>query len=86
MEINSEYSLEGLMLRFQYFGHLVQRANTLEIDPDTVNNWRQKEKGAKEDEVDSIINSMDMNLSTKDPGMTLSMGSESFWHNLATEQ
>ena len=78
MEINSEYSLEGLMLRFQYFGHLVQRANTLEIDPDTVNNWRQKEKGAKEDEVDSIINSMDMNLSTKDPGMTLSMGSERF--------
>ena len=55
-------------------------------DPDTGKNWRQKEKGAKEDEVDSIINSMDMNLSTKDPGMTLSMGSESFWHNLATEQ
>ena len=28
--INSEYSLEGLMLKFQYFGHLMQRANSLE--------------------------------------------------------
>ena len=29
-EINPEYSLEGLMLKFQYFGHLMQRANSLE--------------------------------------------------------
>ena len=29
-EINSEYSLEGLMLKFQYFGHLMWRADTLE--------------------------------------------------------
>ena len=31
-QINPEYSLEGLMLKpkFQYFGHLVQRANLLE--------------------------------------------------------
>ena len=31
-EINSEYSLEGLMLKLklQYFGHLMQRANSLE--------------------------------------------------------
>ena len=31
-EINPEYSLEGLMLklRLQYFGHLMQRANSLE--------------------------------------------------------
>ena len=25
-----EYSLEGLMLKFQYFGHLLHRANSLE--------------------------------------------------------
>jgi len=25
-----EYSLEGLMLKRQYFGHLMQRANSLE--------------------------------------------------------
>ena len=31
-EINSEYSLEGLMLRlkFQYFGHLMPRTDSLE--------------------------------------------------------
>ena len=29
-EINPEYSLEGLMLKLQYFGHLKQRANSLE--------------------------------------------------------
>ena len=29
-EINSEYSLEGLKLKFQYFGHLIQRADSLE--------------------------------------------------------
>jgi len=29
-EINSEYSLEGLMLKLQYYGHLMQRADSLE--------------------------------------------------------
>ena len=31
-EINPEYSLEGLLLKLklQYFGHLMQRANSLE--------------------------------------------------------
>ena len=31
-EINAEYSLEGLMLKLkpQYFGHLMQRANSLD--------------------------------------------------------
>ena len=31
-EINPEYSLEGplLKLKFQYFGHLMRRANSLE--------------------------------------------------------
>ena len=31
-EINSEYALEGLMLKlkFQYFGHLIRRADSLE--------------------------------------------------------
>ena len=28
-EINPEYSLEGLILNLQYFGHLMQRANSL---------------------------------------------------------
>ena len=29
-EVSPEYSLEGLMLRLQYFGHLMQRADSLE--------------------------------------------------------
>ena len=29
-EINSEYSLKRLKLKLQYFGHLMQRANSLE--------------------------------------------------------
>ena len=29
-EINPKYSLEGLMLKLHYFGHLIGRANSLE--------------------------------------------------------
>ena len=29
-EINPEYSLEGLMLKLQYFGYLMRRADSLE--------------------------------------------------------
>ena len=29
-KISAEYSLEGLMLKLQYFGHLMGRANSLE--------------------------------------------------------
>ena len=29
-EINPEYSLEGLMLKLQYFGHLMERTDSLE--------------------------------------------------------
>ena len=29
-EINPEYSLKGLMLKLQYYGHLMQRADSLE--------------------------------------------------------
>ena len=29
-EMDPEYSLEGLMLKLKYFGHLMQRANSLE--------------------------------------------------------
>ena len=51
-EISPEYSLEGLMLKLklQYFGHLMQRADSLEKDPDAGKDWRQ-EKGTTEDEM-----------------------------------
>ena len=45
-----EYLLEGLMLKLQHFGHLMQRANSLE-KTDAGKDWRQKEKGAAEDEM-----------------------------------
>ena len=46
-EVSLEYSLEGLMLKLklQYFGHLIRK------DPDAGKDWRQKEKGTKEDEM-----------------------------------
>jgi len=51
-EINPEYSLEGLMLKLklQYFGHLMQRADSFRKDPDAGKGWRQ-EKGTTEDEM-----------------------------------
>ena len=47
-EINPGCSLEGLMLKLklQYFGHLMQRANS-----DAGRDWRQEEKGTTEDEM-----------------------------------
>ena len=55
--------MEGLMLKLQYFGHLMQRANSLE--PDAGKDWRQKEKGATNSIIDAmdITDSMDKNLS-----------------------
>ena len=52
-EINREYSLEGLMLKlkFQYFGHLMWRADSLKKDPDAGKNWGQKGKGKTEDKM-----------------------------------
>ena len=49
-EINPEYSLEVLMLKLHYFGHLMQRADSLE-KTDAGKVWRQKEKGMVEDEM-----------------------------------
>ena len=65
-EINPEYSLEGLMLKLklQYFGHLMQRENSLgktlmlgKTESKRRREW-QKMRG-----LDSSTDSMDMNLS-----------------------
>ena len=52
-EINSGISLEGmrLKLKLQYFGHLIQRADSMEKDPDAGRDWGQGEKGTTEDEM-----------------------------------
>ena len=49
-EINPEYSLKGLMLKLQYFGHLMRTADTGK-DPDAGNYQRQKEKRETEEEM-----------------------------------
>ena len=41
-------TLKGLMLKFQYFGHLMWTADSLE-KTDAGKGWRQKEKGATEE-------------------------------------
>ena len=52
-EINSEYSMERLMLKLklQYFGHLIKRANSLEKDPDAREDCEQEKKQVMEDEM-----------------------------------
>ena len=51
-EVNPDYSLKGLMLKLklQYFGHLMKRADSLEKTL-MLEDGRQKEKGAAEDEM-----------------------------------
>ena len=39
-----------LKLKLQYFGHLMQRTDSLEEDPYAGKDWRQEEKGTTEDE------------------------------------
>ena len=64
-EINPEYSLEGLMLKlkFQYFGHLMQRADLLEkILMLGKAEGRRRRGRPRMRWLDGITDSMDMNL------------------------
>ena len=63
-EISPEYSLEGLMLKLQYFGHLMRRTDSLEktlmlgkIEGKKRRGWQRMWW------LDGIINSMDVSLS-----------------------
>ena len=65
-EINPEYSLEGLMLKlkFQYFGHLMQIANSLEKILMLGKIEGKRRRGQQRIRcLDRITDSMDMNLS-----------------------
>ena len=44
---------EGMLLKLklQYFGHLMQRVDSLEKDSDAGRDWGQEEKGTTEDEM-----------------------------------
>ena len=59
-EINPEYSLKGvvLKLKLQYFGHLMQRVDSLE-KTDAGRNWGQEEKGTTKDEMAGWHNELD---------------------------
>ena len=82
-------------LKLQHFGHLMQRADSLEktlmlgkIGGERRSGWKRMRR------IHSITDSMDLNLSklweivcrTGEPGMLPSVGSQRVRHDLATEQ
>ena len=95
-EINPEYSLEGLMLKLklQYFGHLMQTANSGKV-PDAGKDWAQKEKRASEDEMAGwhywcsgreLGQILGRWWETERPGVLKFIGSQRVGHSWETEQ
>ena len=95
-EINTEYSLEGLMLKLklQYFGHLMQRANSLEktLMLGKTEGRRKGDERRQDGWTASLtqwtwiwVNS-GRQWWTGKSGVLQSMGSQRVGHNLETEQ
>ena len=92
-EINPEYSLDGLMLKLQYFGHLMRRTDSLEkilmlgmIEGGRRKGWQRITW------LDGIMDSMDVCLSklrswwwTGKPGVLQSIGSQRVRHSWVIE-
>ena len=65
LEINPEYSLEGLMLKLklQYFGHLMRTADSMEKSPILgMIEGRRRRRHQRTRWLDGITDAMDMNL------------------------
>ena len=92
-EISPGCSLEGLMLKLQYFGHLVRRVDSLEKTLMLGGIWGRNRRGWQRMRwLDGITDSMDMRLSelqvwwwTGRPGVLQSVGSQRVGHDWATE-
>ena len=95
-EIIPEYSLEGLMLKqkLQYFGHLMQRANSLEKTLMLGKTEGKRRRGWQRMRwLNSITDSVNMNVSKlwetvkdREAGVLQSTGSQRVGYDLATEQ
>ena len=92
-EINPEYSWEGLMLKLQYFGHLMSRTDSLEKTLMLGKIEDRRRRGQQRIRwLDGITDLMDMNLSK----LRETVKDRAAWraaahgvpkrHNLATEQ
>ena len=63
-EISPEYSLEGLMLKFQYSGHVMRRTDSLEKTLMLGKIEGRRRRGRQRVRwLDGVTDSMDMNLS-----------------------